>query len=166
TVVGTGVVVVQVHVPGLPAVAVVDGDVPTGRSAISDPEDDTVGRGVHLGVLGSHQIVALVAVTGAGRAPAARELGHLGLLGECQVEVGGRRQGTGDREDSDRDRGDTRDKRFPNHGELQGTGTGGIDPVVWNRKDPRPLVILFTNSERSMGRWSWSPRNDFEGPKP
>src|SRR5690606_41497926 len=50
--------------------------------------------------------------------------------------------------------------------ELQGTGTGGIDPVVWDRKDARPLVSLFTNSATSMGRWSWSRRNDLEGAKP
>src|SRR5690606_7828719 len=85
-VVGARGVVVEVHVPRLPAIAVVDRDVAPGGAAIADPHHDPVGGGVHLGHLGGHQVVALVAVSGAGCAPAVGEFGDRVVLGEVELE--------------------------------------------------------------------------------
>src|SRR5690606_41804898 len=103
-VIGARVVVVEVHVPGLPAVTVVDGDVAAGGAPVAHEHHHPVGGGVHLGALRGHQVVALVAVAGSSRSPAGGELVHLRLQGEGQLEVGGRRGGEGEGGERIRDR--------------------------------------------------------------
>ena len=155
-IVGTRVVVVEMHVVARPFAGMLDADVSSGEPVGADMDHHTVGDGVYLGHARRQEIGAFVtSSTGAGVTERIAELGHVGVLRKPDLDqIGtGVSLGRGRRDDGNgNDTGQgKRDEAKQDAGMQEDSSVGGLSGTDLVSRGAMKAISVMSVQELQSG---------------